>query len=438
VNASLLAIVIAALITAVSAHGQTLITLEDAMARARVETPAARAAEAAYQEAASRVRQARAGYLPRVDVSETVQRSDQPVFVFSSLLAQRRFTEANFDVASLNHPAPLTNIRTALTMEQPVFDGGVARLAVAGAELSRDLSAVERAGTSQDLALAAAHAFVRVLQLEAADRANVAAIAAAQSDLDRARARRDAGLVTDADVLAVDVHVADMRQRQIATGGDLAVARIELSESLGLPLDETVRLVKPVLPAPRADGDALVPNALRQRPERQQAELQVRLADNALRSARVAFLPTVRAQAGWDFNGPDWTGQRSAWIVGVQGQVNVFNGFADVARVAAARHATTRAAAERERLDRRIEVEVRAAAARLDAAFAGEQAGRAALSQARESQRIIRDRYDSGLATITDVLRAAEAVLDAESRATAAEMEVILQNVALDRAVGRL
>ena len=55
-----------------------------------------------------------------------------------------------------------------------------------------------------------------------------------------------------------------------------------------------------------------------------------------------------------------------------------------------------------------------------------------------ESQRIIRDRYDTGLATATDVLRAAEASLDAASRSTAAEMDVILRTVALDRALGRL
>ena len=71
-------------------------------------------------------------------------------------------------------------------------------------------------------------------------------------------------------------------------------------------------------------------------------------------------------------------------------------------------------------------------------ARARETAGRAALTQARERQRIIRDRYDVGLATVTDVLRAAEAVFDAEARATAAEMDAILETVALDRATGRL
>jgi outer membrane protein TolC len=87
---------------------------------------------------------------------------------------------------------------------------------------------------------------------------------------------------------------------------------------------------------------------------------------------------------------------------------------------------------------RRIEVNVRAALVQLAAARARDEAGRAALTQARESQRIIRDRYASGLATVTDVLRAAEATLDAESRATTAELDVILHAVALDRALGQL
>jgi outer membrane protein TolC len=81
---------------------------------------------------------------------------------------------------------------------------------------------------------------------------------------------------------------------------------------------------------------------------------------------------------------------------------------------------------------------VRATLANWTAARAREDAGRAALAQARESQRIVRERYDGGLATITDVLRAAEAVRAAESRATAAEMAVILQRLAIERALGRL
>ncbi len=423
--------------TGVSAQ-TTLLTLDDAMVQARTQTPNARALAAAAEEASARVREARSGYLPRLDVTELVQRGDQPVFVFSSLLSQRRFAAANFQIAALNEPEPLTNVHTAVTVGQRLFDGGRTRLGVEAAELERDVVALDRVGRSQDLALAAARAFVRVLQLEAADLAATAAVGAAQSDLDRARARRDVGVVTEADLLSVDVHLADMRQRQIATAAELAVARLELNEAIGAPLGQPVVLARPPMRPVVLDVGTLTGEALAARSERRQADRHVSLAENARRAAQAAFLPDVGLQGGWEFNGSTWAAQRSGWLVGAQLQLNVFNGFADRARVAEARHAESRAAAEREQLTRRIEVDVRRGAARLEAARARETAGRAALAQARESQRIIRDRYNSGLATVSDLLRAAEAALDAESRATTAEMDVILQTVELDRARGRL
>jgi outer membrane protein TolC len=421
-----------------AAVAQTSLTLEDAITRARAETADARALAATIEEANARVQGAQSGFWPRVDVSETVQRGNHPVFVFGSLLSQRRFTGANFAIPALNHPDPVTNTRTAVALEQAVFDAGLTRLAVQAAKLGREIAVATRDGADQDLAFRAAEAFVRVLQLEATVRATDAAVAAAESDRQRARARRDVGLVTEADSLAVDVHLTDMRQRQIAATGDLAVARMELAEAVGLPLTASVMPVRPAARAAPADETALVREALATHPQLRQANLQLQLADNGRRTARAALLPTVGAQGGWEFNGATLGAQQSSWIVGAEVRVNVFRGFADTARMAESSHAHVRATAERERVERRIEVDVRGAMAKLTAARAREETGRAALTQARESQRIIRDRYESGLATVTDVLRAAEATLDAESRATTAELDVILQTVALDRALGRL
>ena len=420
------------------ALAQTPLTLEDAIRRAQGETADARALASTIEEANARIERAQSGFWPRVDVTETVQRGDQPVFVFSSLLSQRRFTAANFAIPALNHPDAVTNTRTSVAVEQRVFDSGLTHLGVQAATLEREAASASGDAARQDLAFRAAQAFVQVLQFEATARATDAAVAAAESDRQRARARRDVGLVTEADVLAVDVHLADMRQRQIAASGDLAVSRLQLAEAVGLPL--TV-LVVPVRPASRpvpADADALVRDALTRHPDLRQADVHLQLADNGRRTARAALLPSVGVQAGWEFNGATLRAQQSSWVIGAEMRINVFNGFADTARMDEAAHAQTRATAERERVARRVEVGVRAALAQLAAARAREDAGRAALTQAQESQRIIRDRYESGLATVTDVLRAAEATLEAESRATTAEMDVILRTVALDRAVGRL
>jgi outer membrane protein TolC len=420
------------------AVAQTPLTLDDAMTRAQGETANARALASMIDEANARVERAHAGFWPRVDVTETVQRGNQPVFVFGSLLSQRRFAATNFAIPALNHPDPITNTRTAVAIEQPIFNAGLTRLGVEAAKLDRDVVSANRDVVRQDLAFRAAEAFVRVLQLEAAVRAADGAVAAAESDGQRARARRDVGLVTEADVLAVDVHLADMRQQQIAATGDLDVARMQLAEAVGLPLAASVAPMRPPSRPTSADEDALVGEALTTHPLLRQANFHLQLADNGRSTARAALLPTVGVQAGWEFNGATLGAQQSSWLIGAEVRVNVFRGFADKARIAEASHAHVRATAERERVGRRIEVEVRGAFAQLEAARAREDTGRAALRQARESQRIIRDRYDNGLATVTDVLRAAEAALAAESRATAAEMDVILQTVALDRALGRL
>ena len=435
---SLSGAVIPVILMVVPARAQTRLTLEDAIRRAQVETSDARALGAAVDEADARIRRAQSGFWPRVDLIETVQRGNNPVFVFSSLLAQGRFAAANFAIPALNDPNPVTNTRTGVALEQPIFDGGLTRLGVEAAKFERAAATAGRDAATQELGFRAAQAFVQVLQLEAAVRATDAAVAAAESDRERARSRREVGLVTDADVLAVDVHLADMRQRRIAASGDLVVARMRLAEAVGLPL--TTATV-PVRPAPRpapTEADAVVVEALAQHPLLRQADVGLDLADNARRTARAALLPTAGFNAGWELNGATLATQRSSWVVGAEVRVNVFRGFANTARLAEAHHAHIRATAERDRVRRRIEIEVRGALAQVAAARAREDAGRAVLAQARQSQRIIRDRYETGLATVTDVLRAAEAALDAESRATAAEMDVIIQSVALDRALGRL
>ncbi len=425
-------------VAAVPAAAQPALTLSDAMSRARVQHPAARAAAAAERESSHRVAEARAGYFPRVDFTESWQRGDNPVFVFGTLLSQRRFTAADFALDRLNQPDPVNSFRSAFSVEQPLFDGGFTRLAVRRAGLGEAVARAGRERTEQDLALAAARAFAGVVETGTSVTAARAAVDAAESDLTRARNRRDLGLVTEADVLAVEVHLARVRQRLVQAEGDLRVARAQLNEAMGAPLDDDYQ-VAPTEPAPSASAvEVLEREALERRPEAQEAALATSLAATTSDVARAYYMPQVGVQGGYEWNGDDWGSKVSSWVVGAQVRVNLFRGFADKARLAAARETETRAAAERQRVEQAVRLDVRAASTRLEAAQAREAVGQAAVAQARESQRIIRDRYEAGLATITDVLRAAESVLQAESEASAARVRVLLQALELDRAVGRL
>src|SRR5687768_17466058 len=219
----------------VPAAAQTQLTLTDAIARARAQNPDAGRSAAAEREAAQRVTQARSGYWPRVDVAESWQRGNQPVFVFSSLLGQRQFTAADFALGALNHPDALDNFRSAVTVEQPVLDG-VARANVTVACIGHEMASATRQVVDHDLAASVTREYGRVLAAAGARLSADAAVETARADRELAGNRRDAGLTTDADVLQIDVQLSRTREQQIVAASDERIARARLNQLMGAPL----------------------------------------------------------------------------------------------------------------------------------------------------------------------------------------------------------
>jgi outer membrane protein TolC len=80
-------------VLAVPLVAQEALTLREAVDLALRSNPLVAAADAAERESEARIHEVRAGYLPRLEFSESLQRGNNPVFVFSSLLSQRQFSE---------------------------------------------------------------------------------------------------------------------------------------------------------------------------------------------------------------------------------------------------------------------------------------------------------------------------------------------------------
>jgi outer membrane protein TolC len=414
------------------------LTLMDAIARARAQNPDARSSAAAEREAAQRMAQARAGYWPKVDLAGSWQRGNQPVFVFSSLLAQRQFSAADFTLSALNHPDALDNYRTAVTVEQPVYDG-VARANVTVAHIGHEMAGATRHMVDHDLAASVTAAYGRALVAAGARRSADAAVDTARADRELAGNRRDAGLVTDADVLQIDVHLSRTREQQIVAASDERIARAQLNQLIGAPLSEAFLLdaapATTILDA--SDLPGLEAEAIKARPDVTLAALQEQRARANQTAARAAFFPHVSAQGGWELNGGRWNSRASSWVVGAVARVNLFNGFADKARLAEAADQVTRYALEREKAETAARLDVNVAVARLEAARAREAVGRDAVAQARESQRIIRDRYEAGLTDVASLVRSAEAVAQADAQQVAAQVAVLTTSADLQRALGR-
>jgi adhesin transport system outer membrane protein len=431
-------LLLASLWVASPVAAQTPLSLSEAIARAKAHNPDVGAAAVAEQEAAERVTQARGGYFPKVDVEESWSRGNNSTFVFSSQLAQRQVTAADLALDALNHPAATDNFRTAISIEQRLFDSATTANARA-ASIQLDMAATGSQLVDHDLTAAVTDAFGRVLIAAATVRSAATAVETARTDRELAANRRDAGRVTDADVLQMDVYLARTLEQQVQAISDERIARARLNQLMGEPLGTvfSLELTSPTLVIDLTSPAGLEEEAVKNRPEVALARQQERLAATMVDAAEAAFLPQVTALGVLELNGGAWNSRSSSWVAGAVARMNLFHGMADKARLAEARLLAKRRAIEREKAETLARLDVQIAIARLAAARESEVVGRAAADRARESQRIIRDRYESGLTDLAMLLRSADDVQQADAQQIAARVNVLTTTATLQRAIGR-
>jgi len=416
-------------------------SLRDAVRVVLRENKAIAGAEAGVRAAETRIGQAHAGALPKLNYSESVTRGDNPVFVFSSLLTQHQFGAGNFSIGPLNRPGFLDNFQSAVTVDQPIYDGGMERNAVKAAGLTRQMSAEERRAVEMRTIAGAVRAYYGAAL--AAERLKTAesAVESAQADLTRAESLHSAGMSTDVDALSVRVHLAGVIEERIERAADLDVAKSALNDALGLPLDAEHRLTTPLAPValPELALGALETDATSGRPEARQARLAEDLAGAQMDSARSALLPQVAFHGAFEADRRQFVERGGTnWLASIALRWNLFDGMADRERVAEATQQAARAHADEERVDSAVRLEVRRAWADLRAAQERIEVAKAAVVEAEESLRITRNRYESGMSDVTDLLRNESAVMESRTRRLAAVHDQRIAAVMLELAAGRL
>lgn len=420
---------------------QSPLSLGEAVEMALAKHPSVAASQSGVKAAEARIRQARSGWLPKMTYSESWQRSNNPVFVFSSLLTQHQFTESNFALGTLNRPEALDNFQSQVVVEQPVYDAGATRQAVRSAALGRDLASEDKRRADQQVIARVVKAYYgSVLAAKLLGVAD-AAVRSAEADLNRAEAVRSAGMSTDADVLSIRVHLAAMREQQIRRRADRDVAAAELNETLGAPLESRFTLSSRLASIPAVSGtlEESERESLRSRPEAREIRLSVAMSEAQAATARASLLPQVSFRAIFEADRQRFIRRGGAnWFTGVTLRWNLFNGSADRARIEEANHILNRARSLEQSVSAGVRLEVRRARANLEAAQERIGVAQAAVSQADESLRITKNRYEAGLSTVTDLLRNEAAVLEARSRRLAALHDQRLAGVGLELATGTL
>lgn len=426
---------------AATAFAQDSLSVRDAARLAQKDNPGVRAAASRVSASQVRMDSARSGYLPKVNYLESWQRSNNPVFVFSTLLTQRRFSEANFRLDALNNPASVNNFQSVLSAEQTLYDGGLTKRQIASAGLQKKMTAEEQSLLEMNLAAGAARAYFGVLLAEEARKVALQAVASAEADLRRAETVRNAGMATDADVLSLQVHLAAMKEQEIQRRSDVEVARAALNEVTGAPLDTVRSLTTTLQPLPSLalKRDDYEKRATEQRPDSRQASLAVSLAETQSTMARAAYLPQVSLRGALEADRGKFVTQAGGnWFAGVSLRWNLFNGFADRGRIQESEYAVKANQAQKKQVDAGLQLQVRRAWADLQSATERIQVADTAITQAEESLRITSNRYEGGLSTVTDLLRNQLARLESSLRRLMAVHDQRVAATMLELAAGTL
>ena len=417
------------------------LTLGEAMLLALQHNPGLKAAGMTVETAEADLAKARARFLPTVNFVETYNFSDNPSQVFMSKLNQRVFTPQDFQLNNLNNPNAYGNFRSGLVLNQPLFQAGEAVLGYQQARLGREMAGAIVLNSRQQLLFQVTQAYFG-LQL-AREKLGVVQQAryTAAEHLKIAQSRVKAGTAVRADVLSGEVQLAKLTQEEMTAATEIKIAQSALSTVLGLPEAGS----RPLAPAPKEPApappqlDDLQKTAQEKRPDLKHLELAARVAQKEYAKARLNYLPRVRVVAEYDVDQRRLFGSSAdSYTVAALLNFNLFNGLADLAKVRESRAKQTQAQEFKRELEDRVRHQVTAAILNLKTAQERLKVAGAAISQARESLRLIRLRYEAGLTILVDLLIAEDAAKNAELSRVAARFDTYLAEAGLELSLGTI
>jgi outer membrane protein len=410
---------------AAPAHAESLLDLYES---ARAYDATWQSAKAQYDANLFSAEQAKAGILPRADLSVGVNRSN-----FDSVLPaapERNFTSQS---ATISASQPLYRPERFATWQQ-----GKRRVELAQAQLT---------AASQDLIIRVSQAYFDVLAAQdtlAFVRAQKTAVG---EQLASAKRNFEVGTSTITDTREAQARHDLVIAQEIQAENDLRVKKIALDSLVGKPDVKPNPLVVPVnVPAPQpADVNVWVQQGEENSPAIQQAKTAVEIAQLETEKAKAGHKPTLDLTASYNANRSP-NGSATAGIplrnntgtVGVSFNLPLFAGFATQNKIRETLSLEEKAQADLEATRRTVSQAVRTAFFGLVSGQSQVKALEAAEASSQSALEANRLGYQVGVRINIDVLNSQSQLFQTKRDLARARYDILLGHLKLRQANGTL
>ncbi len=395
------------------------LALADVVHYALCNNPDTRISWAEVLGNAAKLGSSRATYLPSVDVSASLARSDTT------------------GTAAVNTVTP------AVSLSYLLFDFGGREATVESTKQGLIASDYAHSATLQSVLFSVIQAYYQLYSSTAAVDAAKETVKSGKASLDAAAARYKVGVSTIADKLQAETAYAQALLKETQAENEMQVDRGILANVMGLSPEAAFAISTNAPEELDAEfsGDitAMLEQARQSRPDLVASEAQIKSAMAGLRVQQADGLPNLSVSASADRRDEieGGTGHNDATI-GLRLHVPLFTGFDRSYKIDAARAALESRIAKHEQARNAALLDVWRSWSNFQTAKQTRSMTDTLLASAQKSEQVALGRYKAGAGSITDLLNAESQLADARQQHVASQYDWLVAKADLLRALGGL
>lgn len=336
------------------------------------------------------------------------------------------------------------NYTLRATVQQPLFTGNKISSAEDIAEYSYEATKQDFSKDRSDLIYNIKSAYWNVYRAKEFRKVvdeNVGQIKAHAEDAENMMKQ---GLLTNNDLLKVQVQLSDALVRQIDAKNNVLLATIALNNTLGLPLSTEIEILSPLMPAGISvqEIDGLVKKAVENRPEILGMNARLKASESNLTIARSGWYPQIYLVGNYNYLRPN---QRifptkdefkGTWDVSISLSYDLWNWNTSGSQSTQAEAQLSQAEQGLSQLKDGITLEVTQSYLSLNQAKERAAVARQGVLQAEENYRVTNERYKKGLNVNSDLLDSEVALLTAKLNYTQSLVDYELAAARLAKSIG--
>jgi len=367
------------------------------------------------------VKDARAGYLPGLGISAGYNIND----TYDKI----EWTEKHYDAR--------------LSLTETFYDNGQTSAKIKQAKARLTSAQLDFQKIQDDLVLEVIKNYYTLLKAQGMLKVKEEGLKQAQTHLNLAKARYDAGSVPKSDILKAEVEVSGAELDSIEAENDLSLARTDLNNCLGIDLNAPILIVdtEDSVESIWMSFDECLVYALKNRPEIKEAEINLKINEISLKLAQKEVWPSIALEGSYNtdidqlINKYDWN-ESTGWEIGIKASLPIFDAGRAKRGVIKANIDLANTKTNADQLKKEIALEVKKAYLTAKSQKKVIETTEKQLSQAKESFESTQGRYSSGVAPIYEVTDAQASLNNAQTNYVRAVYDYQIAIFTLKKVIG--